>query len=173
MWITREALTHKKFFTQIFIILLYLYTGIAAASNTVKFYVSNNSSQLDLAQALNRFLGPEQSNLQDNVIDSLQTTHMQQARMHSVLGAYKNFKQQVSIDNSLVIVTSPYQELNEQEIVHFASELAKKFRQETVGVFIPDSKSSGLDVVLTYKSNVPEVSDSIGMLQDKLPKSYT
>lgn len=170
--ITRQALSHKKVVTQILIFLMCLFVGFADASNSVKFYLSNSKTQADSTLALHRLLGPEQHALQKGVIDTLQIKHIQQTTQLFVLGAYRNSKQEASIDNTLVIITSPYQELLDCEIVILARDLARQFKQETVAVFIPDTKSNDIDIMFSFKNNAYEMNELLSILHKKLPSSY-
>lgn len=145
-------------------------TIFAANNSSIKFFISNNTQEISIDTAYERLSGSPQDELENSTIDLLQNKHIEQGRFESVLGTYEMASDKKSTgDNTEVYFTSPKQNFSEYEIFLLARKLANTFQQESVAIFIPYSRSTISDVIVTFKSRQPGITETIKLIEDKLP----
>jgi hypothetical protein len=140
----------------------------------VEFFASNNTHTIDMQQAYVRLIGHDQHKLQNNMIKILQKYHVEQGAFTPILGAYQlSEHQKVTADNTDKFISSPLQPLTDKIVFAIATDLAISLQQESVAVFIPDNHAGIGDVCVKFKTQHPRISETIAMLNAKLPADYS
>lgn len=150
------------------------FISLAFSSPSVAFYFSNNSQIISVKKAYERLLGQEQYELIQNAIDILQREHIEQGKLRDSLGVYTlSSNRKITADNSEIFFTSPLQKISKFKVFHVATNLANKFNQESVAVFIPNSSKSIADVKLIFTKIKPSINEAIELIKVRLPGSYS
>lgn len=164
------------------ILLLTLFVFIPALSfaqdnaekQSIEFFTSNNMGEIDLKTAFNRLKGAEQQELQNGIIDVIQKNHVAQGKFDDILGTYRmSSNQKITADNSEIFITSPYQKLSTEKIFNLAEKLDNALQQESTAVFISSKQPIVGEVILKFKSRSYSISDTVKLIHEKLPLSYS
>lgn len=146
----------------------------AESQHSVMFFVSNNTSDIDVPTAYQRVKGQAQQALQSQLITVMQQHHLEQGRTNDILGAYDLAStNQVTADNTESFLTSPYQRISEREVFRIAKELAVSLNQESVAVFFPAKRGITGEVSVTFTSQQPTINDAITAIRNNLPSVYS
>lgn len=143
----------KKIFNILFSTLLLTAAPYSMAS---KIFVSNNQKIISPTNAYERMYDNAQKTLENKTINTLQHGHYEEGRMENVLGAYTlSSSQTITADNTLIFKTSPNEHSEKEKIIQTATQLAKRFNQESVAVFIDNNNVVDYDTILTFKGKKP------------------
>lgn len=167
-----------KFITLLSALAITVSTGtfafqISNDKNSVEFFISNNTKEINLQTAFNRLSGSEQHKLQNKIINVLQKEHIEQGKFKNLLGTYQYSSKKNTADNSELFVTSSYQKLPIKKIFRIAKQLANSLNQESVAVFIPSKQSGVGDTILKFKSHNYSINETIKIIHEKLPAQYS
>jgi len=145
----------------------------ATSSLSVEFFASNNTHEIDVKTAYERLAGQAQQELNDNLIQVLQTNHIEQGKLEAVLGAYQMASDKnMTSDNTEIFYASPLQNFSNKQVFTLAAQLANALNQESVAIFIPADQSATGDIIVTFKSQKPGIAEAINKIREKLPASY-
>lgn len=145
----------------------------AASNPPVEFFASNNTHEIDVKTAYERLAGKAQRELSDNLIQMLQSNHIEQGKFADILGVYQMASDKnITSDNTEIFYASPLQHLSNKQIFSLAAQLANTLNQESVAVFIPSTQSAAGDVIVTFKSRKLGIAETINKIREKLPASY-
>lgn len=143
-----------------------------ANKNSIEYFASNNTNEIDLLTAFNRLQGKEQQQLQNDTISVMQKEHLEQSQFENLLGTYKmTSSQNTTADNTEKLITSAYQQLSTEKIFRIAKELANSLKQESIAVFVPINGTVG-DTILHLKSQRYTIDETIKIIREKLPAEY-
>lgn len=141
--------------------------------NSISFFASNNTHEIDIASAYQRLTGTEQHKLQNNIITILQKFHIEQGHFENILGMYRmSNNQHMTADNTEHFTSSPYQHLSNKMVFEIAKILALTLKQDSVAVFIPTKQVTMGDISVIF-SSAPTISEITTLVHDKLPASYS
>ena len=154
--------------------LLSMSTISYASSNlSVEFFASNNTNEIDMKTAYERLQGKAQRELSDNLIQVLQSNHIEQGKLEDVLGVYQmSSDKNMTSDNTEIFYASPMQHFSNKQIFSLAAQLANALSQESVAVFIPSDHSVTGDIIVTFKTQKPGIAEIVNKIREKLPASY-
>lgn len=159
----------------LFWLTLFISSSSAAANhNSAEIFSSNNTHEIDLQSAYVRLTGAAQQNLRDKIINTLQKNHIEPHHFENVLGTYRMANdQKITADNTEISEISPRQDFSNAKIFALARQLAVILKQKSVAVFIPQNSQGIADVTLRFASVQPGINDTVAMLHEKLPASYS
>ena len=145
----------------------------AASSLPVEFFASNNTHEIDVKTAYERLAGKAQRELSDNLIQVLQSNHIEQGKLEDILGVYQMASDKnMTSDNTEIFYASPLQNFSNQQIFSLAAQLANTLNQESVAVFIPSNQFAVGDIIVTFKSRKLGIAETVNKIHEKLPASY-
>lgn len=143
-------------------------------ANSIEFFASNNTNEIDLQTAFNRLEGDEQQALQLSTINLMQKNRLEQGSFEDLLGTYKmSTDQNITADNSEIYITSPYQNLSTEKVFMLAKQLANTLKQDSIAVFIPSKQAVIGDIIIKFKSHAYTINETINLIQSKLPAQYS
>lgn len=158
----------------------------AATEHSVKFFASNNTSEIDMPTAYQRLIGTQQAVLQVKVLAVMGKHFIQQVQIENDLGVYRlSSDQNITADNTEDFYTPADQPLSDERIFTTAKDLAIALNQESVAVFIPDQVLASTnkfipqpttfsgDLSITFQSHQPNVNEVMTLLHEKLPANYS
>lgn len=163
----------NKIFALSLFFLVFVTPVFAENEPSAEFFVSNNTSKINMRMAYARFVGQEQHDLVNNFVLFLQKNHVEQGTFESLLGSYFSLSiNEVISDNTEVFRVSPHQSFSDVKLFSLAKDLASFFHQESVAVFIPRAEKHA-DVVVHFVSNSPGVWEALRIVHNKLPAFYS
>lgn len=145
----------------------------AQHSDSIAFFSSNNTGEIDTQTAYQRLTGKPQHQLQKDTIKVLQDNHMEQGEFNEILGTYQmSTDRHITADNTEVFYASPKQVLTDEKAFAVATALAKTLHQDSIAVFIPNKANSVGDLSIKFSGKKPSVNDVIEAINKKLPATY-
>jgi len=141
--------------------------------NSIEFFASNNTKEIDLQTAFNRLKGNDQNELRNSTINLMQQKHIEQGKFADLLGTYQmSSDKNVTADNSEIFITSPNQKIPNEKAFNLAKDLANSLNQESVAVFIPTKQPTIGEISINFKSHSYSINELIKTVHEKLPQVY-
>lgn len=130
-----------------------------------------------MEEAFHHLRGTEQKKLKKKALHILQKQHLELGKFKTTIGVYTyQNSSNTTAENAEIFYASPFQQLNKKNTLFISSILAKKLKQESVAVFIPNKsyKIAHLKVIFKdHKHTIQEVAQIIHQMPDSFSKSYT
>jgi len=135
----------------------------------VRFFVSNNTKEINLQTAYARLTGSEQVALQNKIRDLLQEKHLKLTGVENILGTYRmSTDKNITADNTESFTSYL---ISKEQAFALAKALAQRLNQDSVAVLIRN-KNTLADVTVNVTSKQNNINQVIKLIHDKLSTTY-
>lgn len=146
----------------------------ATPIHDISFFYSNNTQIIDIKSAYYRLIGAEQIELKKISNKILNTQYIGSGQRNDFLGVYTMASNQmITAENSESFEFLPKKTWGKKQTILAAAALANRLEQESVAVFIHSDSNQTAELKLIFGLHRPTITETINLLSQRLPKSYT